>query len=495
MNQNWSFVTAAFAVFACAAPLFAQTPDAINDATEQALKAAARRVAPSVVQIETTGGTEMVGAGPRGAGFRKGVGPTTGLVVDADGYVISSAFNFSQKPASILVAVPGRKERLVAKTVATDHTRMVTLLKIDATGLPAPEGAPKTDIRIGQWAVALGRALDANPDRTPSMSVGVISALGRIVGKAMQTDAKVSPVNYGGPLVDLDGRVLGVLVPASPRGEGETAGVEWYDSGIGFAVPLDDVLAVLPRLKEGKDLHRGRLGFLAKTPDLYTVPATVGVVTPDSPAAKAGMQSGDVILEIDGKPVANQNQLQTALGPKYEGDEVSLKILRGKEEIKLDKLRLMGELASLQVAFLGVVPVRDDPELGVEVRYVYPKSHADAAGIRAGDRIMKLGAADAKELRPFSGRDELRTALDGAGVGTELKLEGQRKGDEKAETFKVKLTAVPDEAPHDKLPTNDTAKRGLEPRKQVPRPVQPGQPAPRRDEPKKDEEKKDEDKK
>src|SRR5215204_5198958 len=85
----------------------AQPVDALNEATEHALRAAALKVAPSVVLIETTGGTEMVGGGQRQ--IRKGVGPTTGLVVAADGYVISSAFNFANKPAAVFVTVPGRK--------------------------------------------------------------------------------------------------------------------------------------------------------------------------------------------------------------------------------------------------------------------------------------------------------------------------------------------------------------------------------------------------
>ena len=97
----------------------------------------------------------------------------------------------------------------------------------------------------------------ANP--ITANSVGIISAVGRIWGRAMQADAKISPVNYGGPLVDLYGRVLGVIVPADPRSEGETAGVEWYDSGIGFAVPLEDILAALPRLKEARRSSNARL--------------------------------------------------------------------------------------------------------------------------------------------------------------------------------------------------------------------------------------------
>ena len=106
----------------------------------------------------------------------------------------------------------------------------------------------------------------ARRDRPPSVSVGIISAVGRIWGKAIQTDAKISPINYGGPLIDIEGRVQGILVPASPQGEDVTAGFEWYDSGIGFAIPMEDVLAVLPRLKQGKDLKKGLLGIRMKSP-------------------------------------------------------------------------------------------------------------------------------------------------------------------------------------------------------------------------------------
>src|SRR5436309_989036 len=113
-------------ILALSSFLRAQSPDALNEATEQALRAAALKVAPSVVLIETTCGTETVGAGQRAV--RKGVGPTTGLVVGADGYVISSAFNFANKPSAVFVTVPGKKDRFVAKTVATDHSRMLTVL-------------------------------------------------------------------------------------------------------------------------------------------------------------------------------------------------------------------------------------------------------------------------------------------------------------------------------------------------------------------------------
>ena len=91
---------------------------------------------------------------------------------------------------------------------------------------------------VGQWTIAVGRTFN---QKEPNISVGVLSATNRIWSTAIQTDAKISPANYGGPLIDSRGRVLGVLVPLSPQKQGgEIAGAEWYDSGIGFAVPLVD---------------------------------------------------------------------------------------------------------------------------------------------------------------------------------------------------------------------------------------------------------------
>jgi S1-C subfamily serine protease len=447
---------------------------------EQAMKAAVLKVAPSVVQIETTGGTEVISTGPRGQQIRKGVGPTTGLIVSDDGYIISSAFNFANKPSAIFVAVPGRKERYAARIVANDQTRMLTLLKVEARDLPVPAAAPRGQIQVGQWALALGRTLDPNPDRPPSVSVGIVSALHRIWGKAIQTDAKVSPVNYGGPLIDIQGRVQGVLVPASPRAQDETAGIEWYDSGIGFAIPLEDILAVLPRLKEGKDLKRGLLGITVQSPDIYGAIPTVASVAPESAAARAGIRPGDVILQIDGKPVVNQAQVLHILGTKYEGDTVSVKVRRGQEEIDLPNLKLTGELTAFEQSFLGILPMRDDPEVGVEVRYVYPKSPADLAGIKAGDRIMKVGMN--KQLRPFAGRDQFAALLNPLVPGTEIQLEVQRPADKKTIMLTVKLGAAPDMVP-DRLPLPASRKQALEPPRD---PTGKAKPQPKKEEPQKE---------
>ena len=119
-----------------------------------------------------------------------------------------------------------------ARLVATDHNRMISLLKIDAAKpLPVAEVAPLAEMRVGQWTIAVGRTFEG---QQPNLAVGMLSATNRVWGKAIQTDAAVSPNNYGGPMVDLQGRVMGVLVPLSSNDVSEVAGVEWYDSGIGF---------------------------------------------------------------------------------------------------------------------------------------------------------------------------------------------------------------------------------------------------------------------
>jgi len=361
-------------------------PADLESREELAIKQATALVTASLVRIETVGGLDRIGQ------VLTVTGPTTGVIVSPDGFIISSAFNFASRPASILVTLADGR-RLPATQIATDKLKMLTLIKIEAENLPVPQAAPAETFRVGQWAIALGRTLD----ESASISVGIISALNRIWGKALQTDAKISPVNYGGALVDIEGRVLGILVPLSPQASGEVAGVEWYDSGIGFAIPMVDVLATLDRLKAGKDLTGGLLGITIKGQDIYEGQPIIDRVRYGSPAYQAGLRDGDAIVELGGQAVKRQAQIKHLLGNRYAGETVSIKVKRGSEEL-VREMTLVEKLVPYESAFLGILPVRDGvgkpADLGVGVRFVVDDSPAAQAGIARGHRILKFNDHD-----------------------------------------------------------------------------------------------------
>jgi serine protease Do len=185
---------------------------------------------------------------------------------------------------------------------------------------------PRGELRPGQWAIAVGRGWDA---ATPGVAVGIISATDRVWGKAVQTDAAVSPMNYGGPLVDIAGRVIGILAPLPADTAGMNEGTELYDAGIGFAVPLEDVLAVLPRLERGESLAAGVLGIGYRSRDAINGAPVIASVRQGSPAAKAGLKPGDRIVRIDGRAVRRIADARHAIAPRYAGDTITVSVERG----------------------------------------------------------------------------------------------------------------------------------------------------------------------
>ena len=208
----------------------------------KAFRAAAETVMPSVVTIETYGVAAPTGrsGGPpsRGrqvAGISKpGEGPTTGLIISPDGFIVTSTYNFIRHQALITVVLQDGSQYL-AKLLGRDDTRKLCLLKINApTPLPVPRFVAGRDLHVGQWAISIGVGYGSED---PAISAGIVSATSRISDKAVQTDANTSPANYGGPLIDIQGRVIGICVPMSPAGQSAEAGVELYDSGIGLRCP------------------------------------------------------------------------------------------------------------------------------------------------------------------------------------------------------------------------------------------------------------------
>jgi serine protease Do len=297
----------------------------------KAFRAVAAKVQPSIVRIEGFGG---IAAGVDGGGYQApGEGPTTGLVISSDGYVVTSTFNFLRKPPIITVVDPSGR-RHVAKLLGRDETRRICLLKVDGVNdWAVPEFAKREELKVGQWVVATGIGFGASQ---PGLSAGIISATSRISGRAVQTDANLSPANYGGPLVDLDGRVVGICVPLSPNARNEAAGAEWYDSGIGFAVPLAGLDSVIAALKQGKTLQPGFLGVQAQPGGDPPTGAVIKQVVPDSPAAKAGLAAEDRIVSVGGIEIQDVTHLQTVIGRFFAGDKVEVVVQRGEEKKTLE---------------------------------------------------------------------------------------------------------------------------------------------------------------
>ena len=359
---------------------------AVFRAEQTVFHAVAEGLRPSLVRIETVGGAQPNANAssvedaddkgrPRspqrrqkpfvdspGSTFVVADGPTTGLVFSSDGYIITSSFNFVRDPALISVTLADGR-RLAADMIARDQVRKIALLRVDATDLSPPTWADAGDVRVGQRAVALGLGFGGDH---PSITVGIVSALGRMRGNAIQTDAKLSPANYGGPLCDLDGRVIGLAVPMAQR-PGELAGVEMYDAGVGFVVPRHRVDEIVAVLKTGESFYRGWLG-VQMDPRIQNAVVVRNLADP-SPMREAGVGVGDQILAAEGRVLRNFGHLVQTLYMIPAGEFVTMDIRRGEEEfsvtVRLAKNSELGPLPDLAEPFdpSKPIPEQDEEEL------------------------------------------------------------------------------------------------------------------------------------
>ncbi len=341
---GFAVLAVALAYFALPEPSYAadQADAALRAALSEQVRRACASAAEHIVRIDTIGGAQPVAlegaqAGPRGAEFRVADGPTTGVVWSEDGLIVTSSFNFVRDPTVITVTLADGGKH-VARLIARDAIARLALLKIDAGGLKPPRWAGLPDVRPGQWAMAAGFG---HGSATPAISLGVVSATRRMNDLALQTDARISPANYGGPLFDLDARFLGVCVPLGP-GESEVTDVQWYDSGIAFAVRADVLAERVARMAEGRTLRRGVLGVTldlrdpvvedAAAPALDAQPPGVAIVAdPVGPALDAGLQSGDRITRVAGAPTETPLAFRRAMARHAAGDEIELTISRAGE--------------------------------------------------------------------------------------------------------------------------------------------------------------------
>lgn len=322
----------------------------------KAIRNAATRVLPSVVSVEVIG-VAQGGAGSNSSEVANDA-PSCGLVVDPSGLILASDIILRRPSASLLVVLDDQT-RLAATVVARDYHRGLVLLKTEADrSLPAIEVPSEVRTPVGGTVVAVGRY---GTDQSPMVSSGILSARGRLEGTMLQTDARVSPTYYGGPLVDLYGNVIGIVVPAVAPG-GAPDDTSWYDSGIAFAVPLPIVANKLPQLRDGKDIKKGLIGIVPRSNDPYEEDTQLAAVRSRSPAEKAGLQAGDVIESVAGQTVLMFQQVKEALGPYDAGDEIEIKYQRDGQSSTIN-VTLADSIPPLRPQRIGAWAVETDTAL------------------------------------------------------------------------------------------------------------------------------------
>jgi serine protease Do len=268
--------------------------------------------------------------------YERPKGWVSGLLVDGTGHVLTSSYNVAGEVKSLRVRLAGGETfpaRLVAKSPSDD----MALLQIERaeTDPPIPFHEPlwadASRLRHGQMVFALGRSPD--PGHITATR-GILSAVGRNGGRAVQTDAELNYGNAGGPIVDLDGRIVAV---ASFIGHTQP---QWgINSGVGFGTSAAAVLEMLPSLVEGKDFVAFRIPFLGVQGDrrfLGGAGAKIDLVVAQGPAGKAGLQAGDIVLEYGRKAVDSFDHLRRLIFAGKVGDKVSVKVRRGDAALSFD---------------------------------------------------------------------------------------------------------------------------------------------------------------
>jgi len=387
------FVLNRVSVFLIVASASLSAADDLGDT----VRAAIRQVNSSVVRIQ------IIGIPDRSGSIASRT--TTGVVVSESGEVVSSSFGFGGQIAGVFVE-DSRGRRHAASVVAQDHVQKLVLLQSEADDLP-PIDWSDAPPQVGAWSIAAGRFY---PTKLPSAALGVVSAVGRIHGMAIQTDAKVSPVNYGGLLIGLEGQAFGILVPLAPGNEsiGVSAGVEWYDSGIGFAIPVSGIQDSVASLRTGKDRYQGLLGIRMDTDNPLSESLLIADITPDSPAALAGLQPGDTIMAANGNVMARVGMLESVLKRSAAGDTVDLTVQRGDKQLNVAPT-LVKSLPLPQPGWLGIAPIlkvgqaeekneaddttKREAPTGVQSTII-ANSPAAAAGLPATTIITKVNDVD-----------------------------------------------------------------------------------------------------
>ncbi len=324
----------------------------------------------------------------------------SGFIISDDGYIMTN-FHVVNGADEILVRLSDRREFL-AKVIGMDKTSDVALLKIDAKGLPQVKIGSTSNLKVGEWVLAIGSPFGFDH----SVTAGIVSAKGRSLPNEnyvpfIQTDVAINPGNSGGPLINLNGEVVGINSQIYSR----TGGF----MGLSFAIPIELAMNVVDQLRTSGEVKRGWLGVmiqdvtreLAESFDMkYPYGALIARVVPDSPADKAKLEVGDVILKYNGTKLESSSMLQHLVGASKIDKPVELEILRNGERktVQVNIGELKGDLAQVDGADqesisrlgMGVVEL-DDLDSDIRSQYklddikgVFVQSVDDGAAKRAG---------------------------------------------------------------------------------------------------------------
>jgi serine protease Do len=351
----------------------------------------------------------------------------SGFIISTDGYVLTNA-HVVEAADEITVKLNDKRE-FKAKVIGSDRRTDIALLKIEATGLPAVKFGDANKLKVGEWVIAIGSPFGFEN----SVTAGIVSAKGRSLPQEnfvpfIQTDAAVNPGNSGGPLFNMRGEVIGINSQIYSR----TGGF----MGLSFAIPIDVANDIANQLKTTGKITRGRIGVVIQpvTKELAESfglgkagGALVSSVEKGSPAEKAGIEAGDVILKFDGKIVASSEDLPRLVGSSKPGTKASVQLMRNKatREVTVVVGEMPDEARTTQrqqrrgqqpgakppvesVSRLGMTlaePTAQQREQlniagGILVEEV-AQGPAARAGIRKGDVILAINNQDIKSLEQF----------------------------------------------------------------------------------------------
>ncbi len=406
-------------------------PSVVNIKTSERVKSHARGgggMDPNVEEFFKRFGIPMPnrpdGRTPRGGGGGDDDGPQrrgegSGFILTADGYVMTNAHVVDGADELWVTLTDKRKYK--AKVVGADARTDVAVVKIEATGLPAVKIGDANRLKVGEWVMAIGSPFGLES----TVTAGIVSAKQRDTGQYLpfiQTDVAINPGNSGGPLINMRSEVVGINSQIySPSGG--------Y-AGISFAIPIDEATRVSDQLRNGGRVIRGRIGVRI-APVTEEVAESIGLgkpmgalvqgVEPGSPAEKAGIEAGDIIVKVDGRNIEKAGDLPRIIGATKPGSKATLQVFRrgGTKEISLSVVELEADIARgsgpaesapaspvKTTLGLGVVDLTDaqkrELKLKGGVRVESVDGPAARAGVREGDVITLLDNTEVSDVKQFT---------------------------------------------------------------------------------------------